>query len=59
LHLACRGGHRNLVQYLLAQDGVSIHALNNKGRTPFQEAAAGGHRDMELLLPPKPSKDEV
>lgn len=42
LHLAARAGYPEVVQ-LLVQSSADIHARNNEGRTPLEEASVKGH----------------
>lgn len=49
LYLACRGGHRAVVQVLLAA-GASPNTPSREASTPLHAAAAGGHGDIVRLL---------
>ncbi|XP_067907310.1 poly [ADP-ribose] polymerase tankyrase-2-like isoform X3 [Heterodontus francisci] len=49
LHLACRKGHFDIAQELL-ENGVSLHARNANGLTPFFFAAERQHRKICQLL---------
>ncbi|XP_048251786.1 uncharacterized protein LOC124123099 [Haliotis rufescens] len=44
LHLACRGGNKPLVEYLLPKTDINIRG--NIGRTPLMNAAYGGKKDV-------------
>jgi ankyrin repeat protein len=53
LHLAARGGHRDVAELLL-QRGAEVNARAEgefgHGLTPLHEAARGGHREVVKLL---------
>ncbi|XP_046854062.1 uncharacterized protein LOC124447210 [Xenia sp. Carnegie-2017] len=49
LHLACRHGHFDLVQYLL-EHGAHMDALNNMNCTPFFAAVSAKQREVAELL---------
>eukprot|EP00951_Prasinocladus_malaysianus_P017741 scaffold140286_cov50-Prasinocladus_malaysianus.AAC.2 len=49
IHLAARQGHLKVVEYLLEQ-GALINQEDDRGRTPYQDAIAGGHQLMAQLL---------
>jgi ankyrin repeat protein len=54
LHLAARGGHLDVVAFLLAH-GADIRVRDGgnpfrKGRTPLEAAEAGGHADVAEML---------
>lgn len=50
LHYAAEGGHKNVVELLLAKK-ADVNAKANSGYTPLELAAFGGHKDVaELLL---------
>ncbi|XP_046543661.1 ankyrin repeat domain-containing protein 50-like [Haliotis rubra] len=46
LHFACRGGHLDLVKYLVSQNSVGINCRSKDGKTPLMEAALRGKRDV-------------
>ncbi|XP_071111196.1 serine/threonine-protein phosphatase 6 regulatory ankyrin repeat subunit B-like [Haliotis cracherodii] len=48
LHLACLGGHVEMVKYMLSQNIADINSRDIYGRTPLMNAA--GHRDVFELL---------
>ncbi|XP_048245222.1 ankyrin repeat domain-containing protein 50-like [Haliotis rufescens] len=50
LHLACLGGHVEVVKYVLSQDKVGINAKNNKGQTAAKIAISQDRKDMLDLL---------
>ncbi|XP_067659906.1 putative ankyrin repeat protein RF_0381 [Haliotis asinina] len=50
LHLACRGGHVEVVKYVVSQDLVDINSRNKKGMTPVMMAAGRGHQEVVGLL---------
>ncbi|XP_071095400.1 ankyrin repeat domain-containing protein 50-like [Haliotis cracherodii] len=50
LHVACFGGHVEMVQYLLSKITVDINCKGNYGRTPVMVAAEKGHRKTFDLL---------
>ncbi|XP_067648871.1 ankyrin repeat domain-containing protein 50-like [Haliotis asinina] len=51
LHFACRGGHLDVVKYLLSHTSVDINRNGNMGRTPLMVAVIYGYRDVcELLM---------
>ncbi|XP_071115609.1 ankyrin repeat domain-containing protein 50-like [Haliotis cracherodii] len=50
LHCACRGGHVEVVKYVLSQDMVGINSRGWKERTPIMLAAVNGHKDVVELL---------
>ncbi|XP_071115571.1 ankyrin repeat domain-containing protein 50-like [Haliotis cracherodii] len=50
LHLACRGGHLEVVKYILSQDKVGINAKNKKGQTAAKIAISQDRGDMLDLL---------
>ncbi|XP_046341395.2 ankyrin repeat domain-containing protein 50-like isoform X1 [Haliotis rufescens] len=50
LHLAHRGGHVEVVKYVLSQDKVGINAKNNKGQTAAKIAISQDRGDMLYLL---------
>ena len=43
LHSACRGGHVDIVKYIISQDIVDTEFRDNRDRTPVMEAAKHGH----------------
>ncbi|XP_048244587.1 ankyrin repeat domain-containing protein 50-like [Haliotis rufescens] len=53
LHLACIGGHIDMVKYVLSLDVVDINVRGQYGRTPMMSAAWRGHRKVFDLLVPK------
>ncbi|XP_046341394.2 ankyrin-1-like [Haliotis rufescens] len=50
LHFACRGGHMEVVKYILSQDKVRINSRGWKKKTPVMVAAENGHKDVVELL---------
>ncbi|XP_071115623.1 ankyrin-1-like [Haliotis cracherodii] len=50
LHLASRGGHVEVVKYVLSQDKVGINCKEWIGWTPVMLAAGNGHREVVELL---------
>ncbi|XP_067669900.1 ankyrin repeat domain-containing protein 50-like [Haliotis asinina] len=50
LHVACLGGHEDIVKYLLTLNTVNIHSKGSYGRTPLMKAAEKGHREVFDLL---------
>ncbi|XP_046545455.1 ankyrin repeat domain-containing protein 50-like isoform X2 [Haliotis rubra] len=50
LHAACRGGHKEMVEYILSQRGFNINRRGKDGATPLMIAARGGHRGVCDLL---------
>ncbi|XP_067653215.1 serine/threonine-protein phosphatase 6 regulatory ankyrin repeat subunit B-like [Haliotis asinina] len=46
LHLACRGGHVKIANYILMQSIVDINAKNSKGETPVLLAARCAKREV-------------
>lgn len=57
LHWAAIGGHYGCVEYLL-ECGADTEMLNNKGRTPKDEAAANGYRLCAALIEKNPNNRE-
>jgi ankyrin repeat protein len=50
LHLAARGGYKDMAEFLLNK-GAKVNIRDGNGLTPMDYAANGGHKDiMELLL---------
>lgn len=54
LHEACRGGHRNIVRYLVTEliEHIDVHATTNSGATPLslsQEYHGQNHPVTRLL----------
>ncbi|XP_046326546.2 ankyrin repeat domain-containing protein 50-like [Haliotis rufescens] len=49
LHLACDGGHYEIMKYVLSQP-IDINSRGRKGRTPVSWAARHGHTAMFNLL---------
>jgi ankyrin repeat protein len=49
LHVAAREGYPELV-WLLVQSSADIHARNNEGRSPLEEASVKGHPNTIRLL---------
>jgi ankyrin repeat protein len=49
LHHAACGGHRDLVEQILAK-AAEVNATDSDGATPLHLAAAGGHEDVARLL---------
>ncbi|XP_067658335.1 serine/threonine-protein phosphatase 6 regulatory ankyrin repeat subunit A-like [Haliotis asinina] len=50
LHVACIGGHVDMVKYVLSKKVADINSRGQYGRTPVMTAAEMGHRDMFDLL---------
>ncbi|XP_067660339.1 ankyrin repeat domain-containing protein 50-like [Haliotis asinina] len=50
LHLACRGGHLEVVKYIVSQNKVAINSRGWKKRTPVMEAATNGHKKVVEFL---------
>ncbi|XP_071108992.1 ankyrin repeat domain-containing protein 50-like [Haliotis cracherodii] len=50
LHWACRGGHMDMMKYLLSQHSVDIHSRGKFGSTPLMKAVYYGNRDMFKFL---------
>ncbi|XP_067670006.1 putative ankyrin-containing lipoprotein Lxx09580 [Haliotis asinina] len=50
LHLACYGGDRTTVEFVLSLDGVDVNARNNFGQTAADVARGRGHRQLSDLL---------
>jgi len=50
LHLACRGGFEDVVQWLLQVVPQSIHAVDGEGNTPLHCCALVGSCDCAVLL---------
>ncbi|XP_046547533.1 ankyrin repeat domain-containing protein 50-like [Haliotis rubra] len=50
LHVACIGGHVDMVKYVLSQKVADINSQGQYGRTPVMVAAKRGHRDVFDLL---------
>ncbi|XP_067650441.1 ankyrin repeat domain-containing protein 50-like isoform X1 [Haliotis asinina] len=50
LHVACIGGHLEMVKYVLSHDPMEIRSRGQYGRTPVLLAAEKGHRDVFDLL---------
>ncbi|XP_067667458.1 ankyrin repeat domain-containing protein 50-like [Haliotis asinina] len=46
LHLACRGGHVEMVKYIISQDTVDINSKGRGGRTVLMVAARLGYRNI-------------
>ncbi|XP_048250456.1 ankyrin repeat domain-containing protein 50-like [Haliotis rufescens] len=50
LHVACLGGHMDMVKYVLSQRVTDINSRGQYGRTPVMMAAEKGHRQVFDLL---------
>ncbi|XP_067668432.1 uncharacterized protein [Haliotis asinina] len=50
LHLACMGGDRKTVEFVLSLDAVDVNSRGGVGMTPVMWAAWRGHRDVVELL---------
>ncbi|XP_067648840.1 ankyrin repeat domain-containing protein 50-like [Haliotis asinina] len=50
LRWACRGGHIDMVKYLLSRNSVDINSRGKGGKTPLMAAAMRGRTDIGLLL---------
>ncbi|XP_067667463.1 ankyrin repeat domain-containing protein 50-like [Haliotis asinina] len=46
LHIACRGGHVEMVKYIISQDIVDINSKGRDGRTVGMVAAQFGYRNI-------------
>ncbi|XP_071085592.1 putative ankyrin repeat protein RF_0381 [Haliotis cracherodii] len=55
LHAACRGGHIDIVKYVIDNTTIDINTRNVRGRTALMEAATYGHKDVFDLLVGKDS----
>ncbi|XP_046543054.1 serine/threonine-protein phosphatase 6 regulatory ankyrin repeat subunit B-like [Haliotis rubra] len=50
LHWVCRGGHAEMVKYVISLNFVDINSRGHYGRTPMMVAAANGHRRVFDLV---------
>ncbi|XP_071111739.1 ankyrin repeat domain-containing protein 50-like [Haliotis cracherodii] len=50
LHVACLGGHVDIVKYVLSQKVADMNGRGQYGRTPLMVAAEKGHRQVFDLL---------
>ncbi|XP_046332160.2 ankyrin-1-like [Haliotis rufescens] len=50
VHLACIGGHVDMVKYVLSQCGVDINSKEKSWKTPLMKAVYHGHRDVFEFL---------
>ncbi|XP_071111901.1 serine/threonine-protein phosphatase 6 regulatory ankyrin repeat subunit B-like [Haliotis cracherodii] len=50
LHVACLGGHVDIVKYVLSQKVADINIRGRYGKTPLMVAAQKGHRQVFDLL---------
>ncbi|XP_067667459.1 serine/threonine-protein phosphatase 6 regulatory ankyrin repeat subunit A-like [Haliotis asinina] len=50
LHWACRGGHAEMVKYIISQNFTDINSRGHYGRTPIMVAAVKGHRGVFDLV---------
>ncbi|XP_048250449.1 serine/threonine-protein phosphatase 6 regulatory ankyrin repeat subunit A-like [Haliotis rufescens] len=50
LHVACLGGHVDMVKYVLSRKVADINSRGQYGRTPLMVAAEKGHRQVFDLL---------
>ncbi|XP_067650360.1 ankyrin repeat domain-containing protein 50-like [Haliotis asinina] len=50
LHVACRGGHLNMVKYVLSLPSVDINSRECYGETPLMKAASEGHIDVFVFI---------
>ncbi|XP_071095403.1 serine/threonine-protein phosphatase 6 regulatory ankyrin repeat subunit B-like [Haliotis cracherodii] len=50
LHVACLGGHVNIVKHVLKKDFVGVNSRGHDGRTPLMVAARNGHKEVFDLL---------
>ncbi|XP_067648837.1 serine/threonine-protein phosphatase 6 regulatory ankyrin repeat subunit C-like [Haliotis asinina] len=50
LHWACRGGHLDMVKYLLSQCSVDINSRGKDGQNPLMAAVLCRHTDVSQLL---------
>jgi ankyrin repeat protein len=49
-HCACHGGHREVVEVLLACEGIDVNAVTTGGATPLFTACDGGHTEVVGML---------
>ena len=50
LHASCRGGHLDVVKFLINQPGVNINVRDNKNNTPLTEAILNMHNNLAEYL---------
>ncbi|XP_046381686.2 serine/threonine-protein phosphatase 6 regulatory ankyrin repeat subunit B-like [Haliotis rufescens] len=50
LHMACVGGHLDIIEYVVSHQIVSIDSSDHLGRTPVMLAAQNGHSNIFDLL---------
>ncbi|XP_067662108.1 ankyrin repeat domain-containing protein 17-like [Haliotis asinina] len=50
LHVACRGGHVDVAEFILSLNRVDVNSRGWRSRTPLMEAAANGRREVVELL---------
>ncbi|XP_067667462.1 ankyrin repeat domain-containing protein 50-like [Haliotis asinina] len=50
LHWVCRGGHVEMVKYIISQNFTDINSKGEYGRTPMMVAAVKGHRRVLDLV---------
>ncbi|XP_067650462.1 ankyrin repeat domain-containing protein 50-like [Haliotis asinina] len=51
LHAACRGGHMNLVKYVLSSYRTDVNSRSKSGKTPLMTTVYYGHREIfDVLL---------
>ena len=50
LHLACNGGHLDVVEYLIDELGCNPHIADEQQLTPLHYASAGGHLHVMRYL---------
>jgi len=50
LHNAALHGHKDVVEILLAKDGIEVNKANKEGATALHWAAAKGHKDVVNLI---------
>lgn len=51
LHVVCKGGNVEIVNYVLTQDSVDVNSINGEMQTPAWTASLHGHKEVfDLLL---------
>ncbi|XP_046555235.1 putative ankyrin repeat protein RF_0381 [Haliotis rubra] len=50
LHSACRGGHVDMVRYVLSQHSVDINSRSKSGKSPLMTTVYNGHREVVDVL---------
>jgi hypothetical protein len=59
LHLAARGGHRDVAEFLISKGADINMTYNDPGWTPIQYAASSGQSDMIVFLVQKGAKIDI